>query len=155
MPRPRYSFSVEAAGQVYKKTHDFVYFGGNVIHDTDTYMYHVHRICPAHHTQRLWWSFRKHTLELYNRPTALLELKIQMLDAGVSCQTNALRLCHMESTLARVIKMRCTPSLLQPMIDPLHRMETPDLPPQYPREDGERKTLSHHRILFAGFMVAY
>ena len=29
------TFSVEAAGQVYKQEHDFVYLGGNVNHDAD------------------------------------------------------------------------------------------------------------------------
>ena len=29
------TFSVEAAGQVYKQAHDFVYLGGNINHDAD------------------------------------------------------------------------------------------------------------------------
>ena len=43
------SFSVEAAGQVYKQTHDFVYLGGNVNHDAGL---PIHQSRPAH-TQRL------------------------------------------------------------------------------------------------------
>ena len=35
MPDAAATFSVEAAGQVYKQTHDFVYLGGNVNHDAD------------------------------------------------------------------------------------------------------------------------
>ena len=42
-----------------------------------------------------WCSFRKYTLELYDRPSAPLELKIRMLRAEVH---NAVRLRHVEPT---------------------------------------------------------
>ena len=35
MPDATATFSVEAAGQVYKQTHEFVYLGGNVNHHAD------------------------------------------------------------------------------------------------------------------------
>ena len=54
-------FSVEAAGQVYNQADEFVYLGE----------------CNA------WLSFRKYTLELYDRPSAPLELEIRMLRAEV------------------------------------------------------------------------
>ena len=52
------TFSVEAAGQVYNQTNEFVYLGGNVNHNTDLSIEVVRRIHNA------WCSFRKYTLEL-------------------------------------------------------------------------------------------
>ena len=71
------TFSVEAAGHVYKQMHDFVYLGGNVHHDADLSIEVDGRIRNA------WCSFRKYSLELYDRPSAPLELKIRMLKAEV------------------------------------------------------------------------
>ena len=65
-------FSVEAAGQLYKQTRDFVY-----LHHVDLSMEIDRRIRNA------WCSFRKYSLELYDRPGAPLELKIRMLKAEV------------------------------------------------------------------------
>ena len=69
--------SVEAAGQVYNQTDEFVYLGGNVNHNADLSIEVNRRIRNA------WCSFRKYTLKLYHRPRAPLELKIQMLRAEV------------------------------------------------------------------------
>ena len=71
------TFSVEAAGQVYNQTNEFVYLGGNVNHNTNLSIEVDRRIRNA------WCSFRKCTLELYDRPSAPLELKIRMLRAEV------------------------------------------------------------------------
>ena len=71
MPESTATFSVDAAGQVYNQTNKFVYLGGHVNHDADR------RIRNA------WCSFRKDTLELYDRPSAPLELKIRMRRAEV------------------------------------------------------------------------
>ena len=71
------TFSVEAAGQVYKQTHEFAYLGGNVNHHADLSIEVDRRIRSA------WCSFRKYSLELYDRPSALLKLKILMLKAKV------------------------------------------------------------------------
>ena len=71
------TFSVEAAGQVYKQTHDFVYLGGNVNHHADLSIEIDRRIRNA------WCSFRTYSLELYDQPSAPLELKIRMLKAEV------------------------------------------------------------------------
>ena len=57
-------FSVEAEGLVYNQTNEFVYLGGNVNHNADLSIEVDRRI-----------SFRKYTLELYDRPSAPLELK--------------------------------------------------------------------------------
>ena len=63
------TFSVEAAGQVYKQTHEFVYLGGNINHHTDLSIEVDRRI------RNVWCSFRKYSLELYDRPSAPLESK--------------------------------------------------------------------------------
>ena len=60
-------FSVEAAGLVYNQTNEFVYLGGNVNHNADLSIEVDRRIRNA------WRSFRKYTLELYDRPTAPLK----------------------------------------------------------------------------------
>ena len=62
-------FSVETARLVYNQTNEFVYLGGNVNHDADLSIEVDRRIRNA------WRSFRKYTLELYDRPSAPLELK--------------------------------------------------------------------------------
>ncbi|CAN0330209.1 unnamed protein product, partial [Ascophyllum nodosum] len=71
------TFSVEAAGQVYNQTKEFVYLGGNVNHNAGLSIEVDRRIRNA------WCSFRKYTLDLYDRPSAPLELKIRMLRAEV------------------------------------------------------------------------
>ena len=70
-------FSVEAAGQAYNQTNEFAYLGRNVNHNADLSIEVDRRIRNA------WCSFRKYTLELYDRPSATLELKIRMLRAEV------------------------------------------------------------------------
>ena len=77
MPESTAIFSVEAAGQVYNQTNQFVYLGGNVNHNADLSIEVDGRIRNA------WCSFRKYTPELYDRPSAPLEPKIRMLRAEV------------------------------------------------------------------------
>ena len=62
------TFSVEAAGQVYKQTHDFIYLGGDVNHHADLSI-EIDRCI-----RKAWCSLRKYSLELYDRPSAPLEL---------------------------------------------------------------------------------
>ena len=93
MPESTSIFSVEEVGQVYNQTNEFVYLGGNVNHNADLSIEVDRRICNA------WCSFRKYTLELYDRPSAPLELKIRMLRAEAletmyGCVTWSLRACH-------------------------------------------------------------
>ena len=94
------TFSVEAAGQVYNQTNEFVYLGGNVNHNADLSIKVDRRI------RKGWGSFRKYTLEQYDRPSAPLELKIRMLRAEVLetilfvCVTWSPRACHYD-TLCR------------------------------------------------------
>ena len=77
VPESTAIFSVEAAGQVYNQTNEFVYLGGNVNHNADRSTEIDWRIRNA------WRSFRKCTLELYDRSSASLEFKIRMLRAEV------------------------------------------------------------------------
>ena len=94
MPESTAIFSVEAAGQVYNQTKEFVYLGGNVTHNADLSIEVDRRIRNA------WCSFRKYTLELYDRPSAPLELKIRMRRAEkletmlCGCVTWSPRTCH-------------------------------------------------------------
>ena len=83
-------FSVEAAGQMYNQTNEFVYLGGNVNHNVDLSSELDRRVHNA------WCSFRKYTLDLYDGPRAPLELKIRTLRAEVLETINAVRLRHVE-----------------------------------------------------------
>ena len=60
---------------VYKQAHAFVYIGGNINHDAELSFEVDRRIRNA------WCSFRKYSLELYDRPRAPVELKLRMLKA--------------------------------------------------------------------------
>ena len=97
MPESTATYSVEAADQVYNQTNEFVYVVGNVNHDADLSIEVDRRIRNA------WCSFRKYTLELYDRPSASLELKIRMLRAEVletmlyDCITWSPRACHYDT----------------------------------------------------------
>ena len=77
MPESTAMFSVEAAGQVYNQTNEFVYLGRNVNHNADLSIKVNRRIRNA------WCSFQKYTFELYDRPSAPLELEMRMLRAEV------------------------------------------------------------------------
>ena len=97
MPESTATFGVEAAGQVYNQTNEVVYLGGNVNHNADLSIEVDRRIRNA------WCSSRKYTLELYDRPSAPLELKIRMLKAEVletmlyGCVTWSPRACHYDT----------------------------------------------------------
>ena len=97
MPESTATFSVEAAGQVYNQTNEFVCLGGNVNHNADLSIEVDRRIHNA------WCSFWKYNLELYDRPSAPLELKIRMLRAEVletmlsGCVTWSPRACHYDT----------------------------------------------------------
>ena len=98
MPESTATFSVEAAGQVYNQTNEFIYLGGNVNHNADLSIEVDRRIRNA------LCSFRKYTLKLYDRPSAPLELKIRMLRA------ETLETCCMAASCgarARATTTRC------------------------------------------------
>ena len=80
MPESTAIFSVEAAGQVYNQTNGFVYLG-------DLSIMVDRRICNVS-----WCSFRRYTLEPYDRPSAL------KTDTKSRCtRDKAVRLRHVES----------------------------------------------------------
>ena len=89
MPESTTIFSVEEASQVYNQPNEFVYLEENVNHSADLSIKVKKRIRNA------WYSFRKYTLELYDRPSAPLMLKIRMLKSR-GTRDNAVRLRHME-----------------------------------------------------------
>ena len=95
MPESIATFSVEAAGQVYNQTIEFVYLGRNVNHNADHLSIEADR-----RIRNAWCSSQKYILELYDRPSAPLELKMRMLRAEVletmpyGCVTWSPRACH-------------------------------------------------------------
>ena len=152
MPDSTATFSVEAAGQVYNQTNEFVYLGGNVNHNSDLSTEVDRRIRNA------WCSFRKYALELYDRPSAPLELEIQMLRAEVletmlyGCVTWSPCTCHYDTLrrahhrfLTRCIGWRRHNRAERPIsyLDTLVKT----------RSESIEATLRRWRILFAGFVT--
>ena len=112
MPEFTAIFSVEAAGQVYNRTNEFVYLEENVNHNADLSIEVDRRIRNA------WYSFRKYTLELYDRSSAPLELKHSDAQSR-GTRDSTVRLRHVEP--ARVQLRHVVPSPPQ-LPDSLHRL---------------------------------
>ena len=105
-----------------------------------------------------WCSFRKNTLELYDRPSAPFELKIRMLRADVletmlyGCVTWSPRACHYD-TLSRAhyrFLTRCIGWRTHNRAD--HAISYLDTLIKTGSESIEA-TLRRRRILFAGFVA--
>ena len=145
IPGSTATFSVEAAGQVYNQTNEFVYLGGNVNHNADLSIEFDRRIRNA------WCSFRKYTLELYDRPSVSLEIKIRMLRAEVletmlyGCVAWSPRACHYD-TLRRAHHRFLTCCI------GWRKHNHADYPISYLGTLVEA-TLRRRRILFAGFVA--
>ena len=152
MPEPTATFSVEAAGQVYNLTNEFVYHRGNVNHNADLSIEVNRRVRNA------WCSFRKYILELYDRPSAPLELKIRMLRDEVletmlcGCVTWSPRAFHYDTLhrahhrfLARCIGWQNHNRADHPIsyLDKLMKTGSESI----------ETTLGRRRILFAGFVA--
>ena len=152
MPESTATFSVEAAGQVYNQTNEFLYLRGNVNHNADLSI-EVDRCI-----RNAWCSFRRYTLELYDRPSAPLELKIRMLRAEVletmlyGCVTWSPRACHYDTLrqahhrfLTCCIGWRKHNRADHPIsyLDTLVKTGSEDI----------EATLRRRRILFAGFVA--
>ena len=119
--------------------------------------------CPSRSTgayvrNTTWCSFRKYTLELYDRPSALLELKIRMLRAEVletmlyGCVTWSPRACHY-NTLRRAHRRfltRCIGWRKHNRAN--HPISYLDMLLKTGSENIEA-TLRRRRILFAGFVA--
>ena len=152
MPESTATFSVEAAGQVYNQTNKFVYLGGDVNQNADL------SIEVDRRTRNAWCSFRKYTLELYDRPSAPLELKIRTLRAEVletmlyGCVPRSPRTCHYDTLrrahhrfLTRCIGWRKRNRADHPIfyLDTLIKTESESI----------KATLRKKRILLAGFVA--
>ena len=152
IPESTATLSVEAAGHVYNQTNKFVYLGENVNHNADL------SIEVDRYMRKAWCSFRKYTLELYDRPSALLELKLRMLRAEVletmlyGCVMWSPRACNYD-TLRRVHHKFLTCCI------GWRRHNCADHPIFYldtlvkTGSESIEATLRRRRILFAGFVA--
>ena len=152
MPGSTAIFSVEAAGQVYNQTNEFVCLGGNVNHASDLSIEVARRI------RNPWCSFRKYTLDLYDRTSAPLELKTRKLRAEVletmqnGCVTWSPRACHY-NTLRRAHHRFLTRCIGWP------KHNRADHPISYldthikTGSESIEATLRRRRIVFAGFVT--
>ena len=152
MPESTAIFSVEVAGQVYSQTNEFVHLGGNVNHNADL------SIEVDRRTRNAWCSFRKYTLELYDRSSAPLELKIRMLRAEVlktmlygwvtwnprACHYDTLRRVH-HRFLTRYIGWRNNNRAKNPIYYPDTLIKT--------CSESIEATLRRRLILFAEFVA--
>ena len=129
-----------------------VYLGGNVNHNADLSIEVDRRIRNA------WFSLRKYALELYDRPSAPLELKIRMLRAEVletmlyGCVTWSPRACH-NDTLRRAhhrFWTRCIGWRKHIRAD--HLISYLNTLVKTASESIEA-TLRRRRVLFAGFVA--
>ena len=71
------SFTINAAGRVYKQTIEFVYSGGAITSDRDLNIEITRRL------QRAWACFQGYKMEIYDRPGVRLWLKVRLLKAEV------------------------------------------------------------------------
>ena len=149
---PTAIFSVEAAGQVFYQPNEFVHLGGTANHNADLSIEVDRRIRNA------CCSFRKYTLELYDRPSAPLELKLRMLRAEVfgtmlyRCVTWSPRACHYDTL--RQVHHRCLTGCIG-----WRKHNRTDHPISYldtlikTRSESIEATLRRRRILLAGFVA--
>ena len=105
-----------------------------------------------------WCSFRKYTLELYDRPSAPLELKIRMLRAELleimlyGCVTWSPRACHYDTLRRAHLRFltRCIGWRKHNRADhPITHLDTLIKT----GSESIEATLRRRRILFAGFVV--
>ena len=71
------SFTINAAGQVYKQTIEFVYLGGAISENRDVTIKITRRL------QRAWACFERYNMETYDRLGVRLRLKVQVLNAEI------------------------------------------------------------------------
>ena len=101
MPATTAIFNVEADGQVYNQTNEFVHLGGEVNHNADLFVEVDRR------RRNAWCRLRNCTLELYDQPSAVVELKIRMLRAEVLGTMMLATSCRVH---ARMTTTRCADS---------------------------------------------
>ena len=137
---------------MYNQTNEFVYLGEHVNHNADLFI-EVDRCI-----RNAWCSFRKYTLESYDRPSAPLKLKIRMLRAEVlgtmlyGCVTWSPRACHYDTLRQTHYKFmsRCIGWRKHNRAD--HSIPYLDTLVKTGSESIEA-TLRRRRILSAGFMA--
>ena len=136
------TFSVEAAGQVYSQTNEFVNLGENVNHNADLSIEVNRRIRHA------WCTFRKHTVEVYDRPSAPLESKF-----GCSEPSYSIQCCTAASRGAHARPLRHAASRPAQLTDSLHRLakEQSRRPPDFlSGQCLSRREVKASRRLYAG-----
>ena len=69
------SFAINAAGQVYKQTIEFVYSGGAISANRDLSVEVTRRL------QRAWAFFQRYKIEIYDRPGVRLRLKVKVAES--------------------------------------------------------------------------
>ena len=82
--------TVTAVGQVYKQTVEFVYLGGAISADWD-----LRSVEARRRIQGVWACFGRYKMEIYDRPSVRLRLKVRMLKAEVM-ETLLYGACHVE-----------------------------------------------------------
>ena len=75
--RGKVSFTINAAGQVYKQTIEFVHLGGAITADRDL------NIEITRPLQRAWACFQRYKMDIYDRPGVRSRLKVRLLKAKV------------------------------------------------------------------------
>ena len=70
--RGKVSITINAAGQVYTQTIEFVYLGGAITADRDRSIEITRRL------QRAWACFQQYNMEIYYRPGVRLRLKVRL-----------------------------------------------------------------------------
>ena len=71
------SFTIKAAGHMYKQTIEFVYLGGAITDDRELSSEITRRL------QRAWGRFQRYNMEICDRPCMRLRLKVRLLRAEV------------------------------------------------------------------------
>ena len=71
------SLTINAAGQAYKQTIEFVYWGGAITADGELSIEIPRRL------QRAWACFQRYKMEIYDRPGVHLRFKMRLLKAEV------------------------------------------------------------------------
>ena len=146
------SFTINAAGQVYKQTIHFVYLGGAITADRDLIIEITRR------RQRAWACFQWYKMEIYDRPDVRSWLEVRLLKYEVveallyGCMTwspmkpdyDRLRRVH------RSMLLRCLGWRKRKRDD-----HTPSYADALAQTDSEsvEKIVRKRRILFAGFVA--
>ena len=146
------SFTINAAGQVYKQTIELVRLGGAITADRDLIIEITQRL------QRAWACFQRYKVEIYDRPGVRLRLKVRLLKTEVietllyGCMTWSLNIPDYDR-LRRVqysMLLRCLGWRKRKRDD--HTLSYADVLAKTASESMEA-IVRKRRILFAGFVA--